>query len=165
MLRKGFCTLGLMATIGAPLHADWKITTVVRSGHGQSVQTEYFKGGLRRVDQLNDMQGRHSESIAVLDFDRLRQTVWTTNLQEYAVVRMTRSTTSLPVGPEIVIERVTVDTGERREFFGRVARHLITEETRTNGGSNGSTDLRTKIDGWYVDSEFRVAASGEAWHR
>ena len=154
MLSKGFCTLGLMATLGSSLHADWKITTVVRSGHDQSVQTEYFKGALRRIDQLDDIQGRHSESIVVLDFDRLRQTVWNTNLQDYVVVRMRRSATPRPIGPELVIQRVTIDTGERRNIFGRVARHLITEETRTTGGSNESpTDSRTKIDGWYVDSE------------
>src|ERR1700730_1849971 len=154
MLGKRFLTLGLMSTFGPTLHADWKITTVVRSGHGQSVQTEYFKGALRRIDQLDDIQGHHSESIVVLDFNRLRQTVWNTNLQDYVVVRMSRSATSQPIGPELVIQRVTVDTGERRNFFGRVARHLITEETRANSGSNASTTPPgTKIDGWYVDSE------------
>jgi hypothetical protein len=154
MLSKGFCTLGLMATLAPTLHADWKITTVVRSAHGQSVQTEYFKGALRRIDQFDDIQGHHSESIIVLDFNRLRQTVWNTNLQDYVVVRMSRSATSQPIGPELVIQRATVDTGERRDFFGRVARHLITEETLTNRGSNApTTDSTTKIDGWYVDSE------------
>src|SRR5260370_1226328 len=93
MLSKGFCTLGLMATLAPTLHADWKITTVVRSGHGQSVQTEYFKGALRRIDQFDDIQGHHSESIMVLDFNRLRQTVWNTNQQDYVVVRMRRSAT------------------------------------------------------------------------
>jgi hypothetical protein len=155
MLRKGLLTLGLMATLRPALHADWKITTVVRSGHDQSVQTEYFKGALRRIDQLDDIQGRHSESIVVLDFDRLRQKVWNTNLQDYVVVRMRRSATPRPIGPELVIERVTVDTGERKSFFGRIARYLITEEARFNGGSNGSTtDSKTKVDGWYIDSEW-----------
>ncbi len=152
MFRQGFYMLGVMAAFGATLQADWKITTVVRSAHGQSVETEYFKGGLRRIDQLNDIQGRHGESIVVLDFDRLRQTVWNANLQQFIVIRMGRGTRLQPVGPELIIERVTVDTGERRDVFGRIARHLITQETRTSS-SNGFTDSKTNIDGWYVDSE------------
>jgi hypothetical protein len=153
MLRKFFYTLGLMTAFGARSGADWKITTVIQSGHGQSVLTEYFKGALRRMDQFDDIQGRHSESIEVLDFDRLRQTVWNTNLQEYAVIRMRRGTTSQSLGPDLVIDKVTVDTGERRNFFGRLARHLITEETRTNRGANGPADSKARIDGWYIDSE------------
>lgn len=64
--------------------------------------------------------------------------------------RIRRGNTPQSTGLELVIERATVDTGERRDFFGRVARHLITHETRSNAGWSGSGE----IDGWYVDSEF-----------
>jgi hypothetical protein len=47
---------------------------------------------------------------------------------------------------------VTVDTGERRTFFGRTARHLITCETR-----RGPIDSTTELDGWHVDSELLPA--------
>ena len=151
MVRQGFYLLGVIAAFGATLQADWKITTVARSAGGQSVETEYFKGGLRRIDQFSDIQGRHSESIVVLDFDRLRQTVWNANLQQFVVIRMKRSIGPQPAGPELIIERTTLDTGERRRVSGLIARRLITQETWT-GGPKGLTDSKTNIDGWYVDS-------------
>lgn len=154
-----------MATLGVPVHADWKITTVMRFQDGQSVQTEYFKGGLKRVDEVNDVNGGHHEAITVLDMNRLRQTVWNTNLQEYMVARMRRGIPLPPTGPEIVIERATVDTGERKNLFGRVARHLVTHERRRNAGAIGLADSETEIDGWYVDSDLLPREKrGTAFH-
>jgi hypothetical protein len=157
-----------MATLGAPLHADWKITTVVRFKNGQSVQTEYFKGGLKRVDEVNDIYGGHQESITVLDMNRLRQTLWNPHLQEYMVVRMRRGIPLPPTGPEIVIERATVDTGERKNLFGRVARHLILHERHKDAGAIGLPDTETEIDGWYVDSDLLPSSpclkSKNIWH-
>lgn len=63
MIRQGLSMLGMIAAFGAPLPAGWKITTVVRSEYGQSVQTEYFKGGLRGIDQRNDIQGHPASTI------------------------------------------------------------------------------------------------------
>jgi hypothetical protein len=44
----------------------------------------------------------------------------------------------------ITIERSTTDTGERKQFFGRTARRLVTLMTRSDGPE-------TTIDGWYID--------------
>jgi hypothetical protein len=41
----------------------------------------------------------------------------------------------------------TVDTNETREFFGRMARHLITSITKTTN----IADSENTIDGWYLD--------------
>lgn len=151
MLLKRICTLGLIASFGALLHADWKITTAVESRFGRYVQTEYFKGRLDRVDS--------GESTSVMDFEHLRQTLWNSHLQEYAVVRLRQGVATPPVGPQIVIDRVTVDTGERKAILGRLARHLITEETRTSGDPNTSlVKSHAKIDTWYVDAEQLPAA-------
>jgi hypothetical protein len=53
----------------------------------------------------------------------------------------------LPPSEEITIDRATTDTGERRTFFGRTARHLITHEHTSRSNEE------TVLDGWYVDSE------------
>jgi hypothetical protein len=44
----------------------------------------------------------------------------------------------------IKIERRTSDTGERKQFFGRAARHLVSHVTRSYGPE-------TVIDGWYIE--------------
>ena len=45
----------------------------------------------------------------------------------------------------ITIERRTSDTGERKQFFGRTARHLVSRVTRSDGP-------QTVIDGWYIEA-------------
>jgi hypothetical protein len=45
----------------------------------------------------------------------------------------------------IHIERRTTDTGERKPFFGRTARHLVSRVVRSDGPE-------TVIDGWYVEA-------------
>jgi hypothetical protein len=57
-----------------------------------------------------------------------------------------------PSGKTYVINTDVVDTGERTEMFGHLARHLITKEKRIGGPENcygGNTE--TEIDGWYID--------------
>jgi hypothetical protein len=50
----------------------------------------------------------------------------------------------------VQVESKTVDTGERKIFFGHVAKHLITTTERADGNSFGGEDL---VDGWYIDHE------------
>jgi hypothetical protein len=45
----------------------------------------------------------------------------------------------------IKIERRTSDTGERKQAFGRTARHLVSRVTRSDGPE-------TVIDGWYIEA-------------
>jgi hypothetical protein len=57
-----------------------------------------------------------------------------------------------PSGKTYVINTDVVDTGERKEMFGHIARHLITKEKRIGGPENcygGNT--KSEIDGWYID--------------
>jgi hypothetical protein len=57
-----------------------------------------------------------------------------------------------PSGKTYVINTDVVDTGERNEMFGHIARHLITKEKRIGGPENcygGNTE--SEIDGWYID--------------
>ena len=83
---------------------------------------------------------------SVLDFDHRRQVTWRNDLRQYVVVELRPEyqgdSSSRPV---ITIERNTTDTGERKQFFGRTARHLVTHMTPSDGPD-------TLIDGWYVDA-------------
>jgi len=46
----------------------------------------------------------------------------------------------------------SVDTGERRNYFGHVARHIITRERRIASPGACSRGSETETDGWYLDS-------------
>jgi hypothetical protein len=118
------------------LWADWKIVTRT----GDSALTEYFKGPLMRTDS----------SLAyttVIDFEHRRQVNWRNDLRQYELVEWPPAVqpNSLP-GTVINIERHTTDTGERKPFFGRTARHLVSRVTRSDGPE-------TVIDGWYIDAQ------------
>jgi hypothetical protein len=51
----------------------------------------------------------------------------------------------------VPVESKTVDTGERKVFFGYPARHLITTTKRADA-NNPSVGEET-VDGWYIDHE------------
>jgi hypothetical protein len=50
----------------------------------------------------------------------------------------------------VQIESKTVDTGERKMFFGHLAKHLITTTKRAEGDSRSGEEI---VDGWYIDHE------------
>ena len=120
--------------LGSVLYADWRIVTRT----GDSSVTEFFKGALRRTDSLPSY-------TTVLDFDHRRQINWRSDLRQYAIVEWPAQyqSDSSP-GPVITIERNTRDTGERKQFFGRTGRRLVTRVTRSDGPE-------TVIDGSYID--------------
>jgi len=61
--------------------------------------------------------------------------------------------------PTFRIETTTVDTGERKEIFGRQARHVIT--TRKEIPFEGSTRSvqETVTDGWYIDLDINLSCA------
>ena len=67
-----------------------------------------------------------------------------------------------PPGPPTVrVEITTFDTGERRNFFGHVARHVITPTKRTPLGGSHFQLLEFVTGGWYLDVETRLSC--EPW--
>ena len=46
----------------------------------------------------------------------------------------------------------SVDTGERRNFFGRIAHHIITRERRIPSPGACSLGSESQTDGWYLDA-------------
>lgn len=153
MLCKWVGPVALMALSAGTLRADWKIVTIKRFNGGRSVITEYYKGGLHRIDLTADFHGHRNEWTTVRDTEHGRVIAWNPERREYSVTGHPPGTTAqvAATGPEIVIERSTVDTGERRTSFGRQAKHLITTETRTDSRLRGPVTTKTEIDGWYIE--------------
>jgi len=157
MCWKSLWTIGLMATLGSTLTADWKITTVSKSPNWQSVQTEYYKGKLHRTD-WSDQSGKHKH-VQVLDRGAGRLMDWDFDSRQYSVHPFHSSppwAKPLPAGPVITIDRAVTETGEHRTFFGRTARHLITHER------GSQSDGETVIDGWYIDVDGLPSTRREA---
>jgi hypothetical protein len=81
------------------------------------------------------------------------------NVREYKTYNVVKFFPELQVreysqkngGHIIAVESHTVDTGERKTFFGFSARHLITTVKRAPDPKNGGGEVT--IDGWYIDHE------------
>jgi hypothetical protein len=117
----------------ALLCGDWKIVTRTTGG----TLTEYFKGSVVRTDSS-------PVYTSVLDFEQRRQINWRSDLRQYEIIEWPPELPPKASGPTIVIEHHTTDAGERKQFFGRTARRLISRIKRSDGPE-------TVIDGWYVD--------------
>lgn len=65
-----------------------------------------------------------------------------------------------PAIPTVLVETETVDTGERRELFGRPARHVITTRRVVRLPDSPGGGSRTVTDGWYIDLDTALAYEG-----
>ena len=63
--------------------------------------------------------------------------------------------------PTMRVETETVDTGERKEIFGRSARHMITRQRIIPLSGSARAERVTVIDGWYIDLDTRLTC--EPW--
>jgi hypothetical protein len=118
----------------ALVSADWKIVTRT----GDSTVIEYFKGSLKRTDSS-------PAYTTVMDSEYRRQVNWRNDLRQYEIVAWPPEVPNSLPRTVIKIERRTSDTGERKQFFGRTARHLVSRVTRSDGPE-------TVIDGWYIEA-------------
>jgi hypothetical protein len=59
--------------------------------------------------------------------------------------------------PTLRLETTTVDTGERKEFFGRMARHVIITTKQTPLEGSHAQAQETVSDGWYIDFDRRLS--------
>lgn len=158
------CLLASVVSTGQPDTHDLKITTRQTSIRSEFTTTTYYSGeNSRSVMQISsgNVKGHHralirkrgAESIQVydLDLDAHEYVSYQTNL--LGVVPGAKSIAVKPSGKTYVINTNVVDTGERKEMFGHIARHLITEQKRIGGPENcyGANSTESVVDGWYVD--------------
>jgi hypothetical protein len=131
-----------------------KITTETDFGQVTVTWTEYFAAGFERLDQF-DPDGKPQYTI-VKDLARARVISWHADRPEYVVTKMRAPVPPKlpPNAPKLTVGLNTVDTGERKPFLGKMARHLVSEETQHwSNGPLMTPDSATRVDGWYVDSE------------
>jgi hypothetical protein len=153
-----------------------KMTVQIGFNKKESQYTSYIEADRLRTEYQNSMRGMHADRtldvrpgphLASITRCDLGQT-FDLNLEdrEFAVfpyppqslTKIEIATRDLPVpkkidsaAPTVRIETTTVDTGERKELFGHLARHVITTQKQTLLAGLHTEPQETVTDGWYID--------------
>src|SRR5262245_14343437 len=138
-----------------------KIVTRQMTGTFTDTRTEYVAADRLRNEwqsQMRDGSGPPMATI-VLRGDRDRVFVLDMNAHEYITYETGSRATSAGLnhkpmadsGGTLQIWIENIDTGERKEVFGHVARHIISREKRIAGPKACSKPSLSETDGWYID--------------
>jgi len=68
----------------------------------------------------------------------------------------------VPPQPTLLIETTTEDTGERKQMFGYMARHVITTVKQIPLVESSQIPQETVTDGWYIDLDTSVSCAKES---
>jgi hypothetical protein len=172
-IMKTIYALLLLLFAPALAFADLKVTTKNTAGGHTTGSTIYIKGSRQRTE------GAGVVSIYQCDLKRILQL--NDRTRKYLVTRLeggsgAAATTGGGPRPEptqpqqhgaVVTTTVTVtDTGERRQMFGRTARHVKTltvTDAPPSSCNPGHTEMET--DGWYIDLSLDFNCGGEGTGR
>jgi hypothetical protein len=78
----------------------------------------------------------------------------------------TRATSGVPSqqpAATVFVETTTVDTGERKQLFGRLARHVMTTRRVIPLAGRTRQERQTVIDGWFIDLDTGVSCEPWWW--
>lgn len=160
------CLLASLVLAGQTQLNDLKITTKHSYSGSEHTTTTYYSGENSRSEMQiisGNVKGHHRaiirrkgvENIQVydLDLDAHEYVSYQTDLR--GITPGAKSIALKPSGKTYVINTDVVDTGERKEMFGHIARHLITKEKRIGGPENcyGANNTESIVDGWYIDND------------
>lgn len=147
--------------------------TVRDSMNGSDAEeTIYFRPEARRRE-YRDLVGRkygpHLAIIERCDFGKMLDL--NLDQREYAShpyppkpFMAQTSLQAVPPGPPTSrIEETSVDTGERADFFGHQARHVVITRKETPLPGSHRYAQETVIDGWYIDLDTEISC--EPWWR
>jgi hypothetical protein len=139
-----------------------KIVTRQVTGGFTDTRTEYLAPDRLRNEwrsQMRDRIGPPMATIVLKGGERNRIFVLDLDAHEYTTYETDARGGSVGIKPkpmaqsggtlQIWIENI--DTGERKEIFGHMARHIITREKRVAGPGACSKPSQSETDGWYID--------------
>jgi hypothetical protein len=162
----------LLATL-LPARAGLKIVTKFTVEGHETVSTQYMQGRNMRSEGSELARVATRRTATIFNFDHRSQYVLDLNAKEYIeslgpdflstlAMWIRRSPRARDSGKTVDVYYETVDTGERRQKFGHMARHLVTRERRVAqpGACSGNSEVET--DGWYITLSWH-ATSYEAY--
>jgi hypothetical protein len=140
-----------------------KIVTRQVTGGFTDTRTEYLTPDRLRNEWRSQMRDRTGPPMAtivvrggehnrifVLDLDAHEYTTYESDARGGSLKPHARPITQSGGTLQIFIDNI--DTGERKEMFGHVARRVITREKRVAGPGACSKPSQSETDGWYIDS-------------
>ena len=162
------CTLAL----SVPTIPDLKITLRRTSWGLSSETTTYIKADRRRLEYRNQQGSVVGPRLANITRCDLGQTFelnldsreytsgplqkWPT-LEELKALAAKAPRPAEPPKPTLRVETSTVDTGERKQFFGFTARHVLTTRKEVPLEGSGREPNEQVNDGWYIDLDTRIS--------
>ena len=137
-----------------------KTSTIVTEGAQRHQGTRYVyyrRGAMRRRDSI-DRKGMPSIAT-VANCETKNGFLTDLNAREYRTYKVVNFLSDSQLAEylkqhpsnAVPVESSTVDTGERKTFFGHSAKHLVTTIKRAPSKGNGGGE--ESIDGWYIDHE------------
>ena len=148
--------------------------TVRHAFRGYSIeQTVYWQSDRKRMEYRNSVDHRLGPHLAVITRCDLGQ-MFDLNLdssqydsahyppkpltkEQMHAQGLDRQRISWSEKPMLHIEIKTVDTGERKQLFGRTARHVITARKEIPLEGSHSQPQETVQDGWYIDLNQQIS--------
>jgi hypothetical protein len=148
--------------------------TVRHAVYGTSSElTTYFRPDARRVEYRNLIGHEYGPRIASIERCDLGEAI-ELNLdqreydarpyppkplakEELAKWGLRPAEVAPPSAAPLRIEITTVDTGERKDFFGHAARHIVTTRKETPLEGSHSEAQESVTDGWYIDLDTRIS--------
>jgi hypothetical protein len=137
-----------------------KIVTRQITGGFTDTRTEYLAPDRLRNEWQSQMRDGSGPPMATIILRGERDRVFMLDLaaHEYITYETDSRGSTVSVkrpmvdsGGTLKIWIESIDTGERKEFFGHLARHIITREKRVAGPGACSKPSVSETDGWYID--------------
>jgi hypothetical protein len=138
-----------------------KIVTRQVTGGFTDTRTEYVAADRMRNEWQSQMRDGNGPPMAtiVLRGDHDRVFILDLSAHEYVTYETDSRATTVGIRPRPTVDSggtlqiwiENIDTGERKELFGHVARHIITREKRIAGPGACSRPSLSETDGWYID--------------
>ena len=174
----------LLSILGAqaPENLGTKIVTRQTLGPAAfSEHTRYIMPDRRRMEIRRSVQSRNNggstemlyelSSVVIVRCDLGKSYLLHPKTEEYSSspyppkrstpeatqLAVEKSDTGETLKPTLRIETTTVDTGERKEMFGYVARQVITTRKQTPLDGSDSQPSQSVTEGWYIDIDLSIS--------
>jgi len=138
-----------------------KIVTRQVTGGFTDTRTEYIAGDKLRNEWHSQMRDHTGPPMATIILRGEHDHIYVLDMQAHEYTSFEGGAKSAMVGikPRPVVDSggtlqiwiQNIDTGERKDVFGHIARHIITKEKRVVGPGACSKPSETETDGWYIE--------------